>query len=89
MSDLGIPSSYRFMHGFSSHTYSMINEDNERAWVKFHHRSQQGIQNLSDQEAVLVNGNDRESHQRDLYNANEQKQYPRRKQKNSITIHLI
>ena len=36
MSDRGIPASYRHMHGFGSHTYSLINADNERFWVKFH-----------------------------------------------------
>ena len=77
MSDRGIPSSYRYMHGFSSHAYSMINADNERVWVKFHFRSQQGIQNLTDQEAAKVVADDRESHQRDLYNAIEQGQYPK------------
>lgn len=77
MSDRGIPSSFRYMHGFGSHTYSLINDKNERVWVKFHHRSQQGIQNLTDHESVLVAGNDRESHQRDLYNAIEQGQYPK------------
>lgn len=77
MSDRGIPSSYRYMHGSSSHAYSFINEDNERTWVKFYFRSQQGIQNLTDQEAAMVVANDRESHQRDLFNAIEQGQYPR------------
>lgn len=77
MSDRGIPSSYRFMHGFSSHTYSMINEVNERVWVKFHFRSQQGIQNFTDQEAEEIVSTDRESHQRDLYEAIEKKQYPK------------
>lgn len=77
MSDRGIPSSYRYMHGFSSHTYSMINADNERVWVQFHHRSQQGIQNLTDQEAAHVVANDRESHQRDLYEAIEQGKFPK------------
>ncbi|WP_161879716.1 catalase [Alkalibacterium sp. MB6] len=77
MSDRGIPSSYRYMHGSSSHAYSFINADNERVWVKFHHRSMQGIQNLTDQESAQVIANDRESHQRDLYNAIEQKQYPK------------
>ena len=43
MSDRGIPASYRHMHGFSSHTYSFINSANERFWVKFHFRTQQGI----------------------------------------------
>lgn len=77
MSDRGIPSSYRFMHGFSSHAYSMINEENERVWVQFHFRSQQGIQNLTDQEAEAVIADDRESHQRDLYEAIEQGKYPK------------
>ncbi len=77
MSDRGIPSSFRFMHGFSSHAYSMINDKNERVWVKFHLRSQQGIQNLTDQEAEIVVGKDRESNQRDLYEAIEKGMYPK------------
>ena len=43
MSDRGIPAGYRHMHGFGSHTYSFINAQNERFWVKFHMRTQQGI----------------------------------------------
>ena len=77
MSDRGIPSSYRHMHGFSSHTYSLINKENERFWVKFHFRSLQGIQNLTDQEAAKVVANDRESHQRDLYEAIEKGKFPK------------
>ena len=77
MSDRGIPSSYRYMHGFSSHTYSLLNAANERIWVKFHFRSRQGIQNLTDQEAEMVVARDRESHQRDLYTAIEQGLFPR------------
>ncbi|NLM86885.1 MAG: catalase [Clostridiales bacterium] len=77
MGDRGIPSSYRHMHGSSSHAYSLINEKNERVWVKFHFRSQQGIINLTDQEAEAVVGMDRESHQRDLYEAIEQGQFPK------------
>ena len=77
MSDRGIPSSYRYMHGFSSHAYSFINEDNERVWVQFHFRSQQGIKNLTDQEAAKVVADDRESHQRDLYTAIEKGEYPK------------
>ena len=77
MSDRGIPSSYRFMHGFSSHAYSFINQENERFWVKFHFRSQQGIQNFTDQESARVIANDRESSQRDLYEAIEKGQFPK------------
>ena len=72
MSDRGIPATYRHMHGFGSHTFSMINGDNERVWVKFHFKSNQSIQNLTDQEAEVVVGQDRESHQADLYNAIEE-----------------
>jgi len=42
MSERGIPKSYRHMHGFGSHTYSFINAANERTWMKFHFRTQQG-----------------------------------------------
>src|SRR5690625_4888469 len=55
MSDRGIPKSYRTMHGFGSHAFSMINKDNERVWVKFHLRSQQGIENLTDRKSTRLN----------------------------------
>jgi len=77
MSDRGIPSSYRYMHGFSSHTYSLINSSNERVWVKFHFRSHQGMQTITDQEAEMVVAKDRESHQRDLYTAIEKGMFPK------------
>jgi catalase len=77
MSDRGLPSSFRHMHGFGSHTYSFINAANERFWVKFHFRTQQGIKNLTDAEAETLVGRDRESHQRDLYESIERKDFPR------------
>lgn len=77
MSDRGIPASYRHMHGFGSHTYSMINASNERFWVKFHFRTQQGIKNLTDQEAEAIVAKDRESNQRDLLESIESGNFPR------------
>ncbi len=77
MSDRGIPKTYRHMHGFGSHTFSMLNANNERVWVKFHFRCQQGIENLSDSEAAQVIGGDRESHLRDLYESIEKGDFPR------------
>lgn len=76
MSDRGIPKSYRHMHGFGSHTYSLINANNERFWVKYHWRCQQGIENLTNEEAAKVIGGDRESHQRDLFEAIEKGDFP-------------
>lgn len=77
MSPRGIPYSYRHMHGFGSHTYSFYNDKNERIWVKFHLKTQQGIKNLTDQEAEAIVGKDRESHQRDLFNAIENGDFPK------------
>ncbi|RKO64196.1 catalase [Campylobacter sp. P255] len=77
MSDRGIPASYRHMHGFGSHTYSLINDKNERFWVKFHFKTKQGIKNLTNEEAASLIANDRESHQRDLYEAIEKGDFPK------------
>src|SRR4051794_698890 len=76
MSDRGIPKSFRHMHGFGSHTYSMINAENVRTWVKFHFRSDQGIDNLSDEAAASIVAQDRESHGRDLFDHIERGQFP-------------
>ncbi|MEG1073268.1 MAG: catalase [Oscillospiraceae bacterium] len=67
MSDRGLPASYRNMHGFGSHTYSFINAEGKRTWVKYHLKTQQGIKNLTDAEAAEIVAKDRESHQRDLF----------------------
>src|SRR5690554_129266 len=77
MSDRGIPASYRHMHGFGSHTFSLINAKNERFWVKFHWRTQQGIKNMTDQEAETAIGKCRETHQSDLYEAIERGDFPK------------
>ena len=69
MSDRGMPKGFRNMHGFGSHTYSMYNDAGERVWVKYHFRTQQGIENYTDEEAAEIVGGDRDSSQRDLYNA--------------------
>jgi len=76
-SDRGLPRSYREMHGFGSHTYSFINARNERFWVKFHLRSEQGIHNLMDDEAKRLIAEDRESAQRDLFDSIEKGDFPR------------
>lgn len=76
MSDRGIPASYRHMHGYGSHTFSFINAEGKRTWVKFHLHTKQGIKNLTDQEAEAIIAKDRESHQRDLYENIEQGNFP-------------
>ena len=75
--DRGIPKSYRHMNGYSSHTYSMMNDDGERVWVKFHFKTQQGIENLTNAEAAEVIAHDRESHQRDMIESINEGNYPK------------
>ncbi|MBN1775752.1 MAG: catalase [Clostridiales bacterium] len=77
MSDRGIPASFRNMHFYGEHTYSFYNEKNERVWCKFHFRTQQGIKNLSNEEAAKINGMDREYNGKDLYEAIERGDFPK------------
>jgi len=77
MSDRGIPFSFRHMHGFGSHTFSMINAKNERVWVKFHLVCQQGIKTLTDAEAEAIIAKDRESNQRDLLESIDRGDFPK------------
>ena len=75
-SDRGLPASYRNVNGYGSHTYSLINDDGERVWCKFHFKTQQGIKNISDEESAALIASDRESHQRDLFESIEKGDYP-------------
>src|SRR6218665_2318103 len=77
MSDRGTPYSYRHLHGFGSHTFSMINANNESVWVKFHFITQQGIKNFTGAEANEMRGNDPDHAQRDLVEAIERKEFPK------------
>jgi len=77
MSDRGLPASLRHMDGFGSHTYAFYDARNQRCWVKFHFKTQQGIRNWTNDEAAKIVGQDRESHQRDLYESIERREFPR------------
>lgn len=76
-SDRGIPKSYRHINGYGSHTFSLINAAGERVWCKFHFKTRQGIQNYTDAESAALIGSDRESHQRDLFDAIARRDFPR------------
>ena len=67
MSDRGTPYGFRHMHGFGSHTFSMINAANERTYVKFHFITAQGIKNFTNEEAAQMKAHDMDFSQRDLY----------------------
>ena len=76
-SDRGIPDGYRHMDGFGSHTFSMVNANHERFFVKYHFKTKQGIRNLPPAKALELAGSDPDYSQRDLFEAIERKEYPR------------
>ncbi|EPZ43494.1 hypothetical protein N007_12360 [Alicyclobacillus acidoterrestris ATCC 49025] len=65
-SDRGTPKTLRNMHGFGSHTFQWVNDKGEAVWVKYHFRTEQGIENFTREEAVRVAGEDPDYHTRDL-----------------------
>ncbi len=76
MGDRGLPSTWRHMNGYGSHTYMWINADGERFWVKYHFISQQGVECLTNEEAEKLAGSDADHHRRDLFDAIARKEFP-------------
>ncbi len=76
MGDRGLPRSWRTMNGYGSHTYMMSNAEGERFWVKFHFVSDQGVENLTNEEAEHLCGADSDFHRRDLFEAIERGEHP-------------
>jgi catalase len=75
-SDRGTPKSYRHMNGYSGHTFKWYSDKGEYCWVKIHFKTDQGIQNLTREEAMRLVGEDPDHATRDLYQAIERDEYP-------------
>jgi catalase len=75
-SDRGTPRSFRHMNGYGSHTFKWYNEKGEPFWVKYHFKTDQGIQNLTREEAEQISAKDPDHATRDLYNAIEKGEFP-------------
>lgn len=69
MSDRALPRSFRFMEGFGVHTFRLINAKNKSTFVKFHWKPKLGVQSITWNEAVKLNGSDPDFHRRDLWDA--------------------
>jgi catalase len=76
-SDRGIPKGIPYMNGYGSHTYSFINATQERFWVKFHFKTQQGIQTMMQEEANRIVGEDADYHVRQLFETIERGDFPK------------
>ncbi len=76
MGDRGLPRTWRNMNGYSSHTYMWVNEAGEKFWVKYHFITDQGVENMTCEEAAELAGTDADYHRRDLFDAIERGDYP-------------
>lgn len=76
MGDRGIPKTWRHMDGFSSHTYMWVNAKDERFWVKYHFKTDQGNEFLTQEEADRLAGVDADYHRRDLFNSIAEGNFP-------------
>ena len=77
MSDRGCPTAPMFMNGYGSHTFSFINADKQRFWVKFHFKTRQGHRYYTNTQSAEVIGQSRESYQEALFGAIERGEYPK------------
>jgi len=76
MSDRGTPRSWRHMHGYASSTYLWENAAGQKFWVKYHFKTEQGIQNMTDAESRAARTGDLDAHRRDLWDAIARQDYP-------------
>jgi catalase len=67
MTDRGTPRTWRNMDGFGSHTFLWYNAAGEKFWVKYHVKTDQGIENFTGPEAKRMAAEDPDFHLRDLY----------------------
>jgi catalase len=73
MSDRGIPRSWRHMNGYGSHTLGLWNVGGERYWVKWHFKTDQGIQCVTDEAAATMSPH---GAQQDLVESIDRGDYP-------------
>ncbi len=69
MGDRGIPKTWRHMNGYSSHTYMWVNAGGDKFWVKYHFKTDQGIDFLTQEDADRIAGENADYHRQDLFEA--------------------
>lgn len=74
--DRGIPTTYRHMDGFGSHTFQWMNAKGEAFWVKYHFKTNQGIHCMTSSDAIKIAGENPDHHHLDLLQSIEKGEYP-------------
>ncbi|ETX29020.1 catalase [Roseivivax isoporae] len=76
MSDRAIPRSFRFMEGFGVHSFRLVDAEGRARFVKFHWKPKAGLQSVTWDEAMKINGADPDYHRRDLWDAIQSGAFP-------------
>ena len=76
-SDFGIPANLRQTDGFGVHAYKMINDQGDVSYVKFHWKTQQGIKNLTPEQAAKIQSKDFSHATNDMYESIAAGNYPK------------
>jgi catalase len=82
MGDRGIPKTWRHQNGYGSHTFLWENAAGAKFWVKYHFKTDQGIETLTSEEAARIAGEDADAHRADLWHSIERGEHP------SWTLHV-
>ena len=76
MGDRGVPRGWRHVNGYGSHTFSLINEQGERTWVKFHFHSEQGTPYFTEEQWQSLEGKEPSWATKDLFIAIDEGRFP-------------
>ncbi|MEZ0365459.1 catalase [Mycobacterium sp. pUA109] len=76
MGDRGIPKTFRHMNGYGLHAFSWVNTAGEICWVKYHFKSDQGVQCLTQEEGDRLAGSDPDCCMQDLHDAIADGEFP-------------
>ena len=72
----GIPKSFRHMDGFGVNTYKLVNAQGDGALVKYHWKTRQGIESLTQAQADEIQATELGSASKDIYEAIERGEFP-------------
>jgi catalase len=76
MGDRGIPKTWRHMNGYSSHAYMWVNAGGDKFWIKYHFKTDQGIEFLTQEAADKLAGENADYHRQDLFESIRDGEYP-------------
>lgn len=75
-SDRGTPYGYRFLNGYSSHTFKWVNAQGEAFLVKYHFKTDQGIKNFTAEQAAKMSVENKDFATTDLFEAIVREDFP-------------